>query len=817
MPTEILVNSIKFYDQLKSGAGFGSLADPTDNLASNIGEPIRVVMEVDIRWYFSANVSNTILAVNGTAPALMLTRQTGSFVTDGFCPGDTLDIYDSTVSVWAIATITAVNDLVMNVNVDTGAIPDATYDDFIIAGTTPLTALLYKFGLIGNTETFNCISKVSENEQVAYASGIGTGSPRSTGNIEMHRLGNFKDWISYKNNVNDDILATISYVSTSGMWQRFKITHTFIVSPFFIEEYETFLDAGLTPALFAGLNTIKYALECEFRTVLSNPNTSKIARVDNILGSVGWFNENFNGFNDNYSIDSIAYEDTTLGTPCSGLQSGARTTATVTVSKLLGSFNAGDPCSAIVALMPRNTAYINTLTTQDENFLYDVAYAEEGAGSGSNYHNIIKEITCGIVAGKLVITLQIEYNTTQQVLIESGARYIIGVQVADDTLSSGNSDKVMLLADVGDYIASADIEDLAYVTDLQIYQHPYDPSVDVGATKFDMWNEDGICAKFDFWIDLAKSAYINSLSFAVIAYNSTTEDYFILDNFALNLNSQIISGGVQQININDVRGYRLNATDYFNKVVLTTGAQVSQKQYYQLIIGAKIPWQSWLLNTGADTVFYDSSKPNNNLNYKSSNYSNLNDYQIKIALIGNIAGVSPLGISGNTNYLMQSPDLLTYDYNLPTTWVGTLETFDETGTVNLGGAIRTDADTLMRVTWVRDDVFRTGYDFWAIHRIEESQENGFNIYEFSSIITPISGNLLKPVAGETLLKVTVTPGSNTVVTECLIDHTRLTIGVNYKISARLDDGLASGSLPDAKKTEDDFIKITEDGQTKELE
>jgi hypothetical protein len=817
MPTEILVNSIKFHNQLKAGIGFSTLTDPTDNLAANVGEVIKVIMEVDIRWYFSANVSNTIYAVNGTAPALMLTRQTGSFIADGFCPGDTLDIYDSTVSVSATATITSVNDLVMSVAITTGALPDNTYSDLIIAGTTPLTALLYKFGLIGNTETFNDISKVSENEQVAYAAGIGTGSPRSTGTINMHKLGNFKDWLTYINSVTGDVNATVAYVSTSGMWQRFKIIHTFVVSPYFLEEYETDLDAGLTPALFAGLYTIKYAFECEFRTVLSNPNTSKIARVDNILGSVGWFNENFNGFNDNYSIDSIAYEDTALGTPCSGLQSGARTTATITVSKLTGSFNAGDPCSAIVALMPRNTAYINTLTTQDENFLYDVGVAIEGAGSGSTYYNIIKDISCGIVAGKLVIALQIEYNTTQQILIESGSRYIIGVQVADDTLTAGNSDKVMLLADVGDYIASADIEDLAYVTDLQIYQHPYDPSVDVGATKFDMWNEDGICAKFDFWIDLAKSAYINSLSFAVIAYNSTTGQYFILDNFALNLNSQIISGGVQQININDVRGYRLNAADYFNKVVLTTGAQVSQKQYYQLIIGAKIPWQSWLSNTGADTVFYDSTKPNNNLNYKSSNYSNLSDYQIKIALIGNIAGVSPLGISGNTNYLMQSPDLLTYDYDLPTTWVGTLQTFDETGTVNLGGAIRTDADTLMRVTWVRNDVFRIGYNFWAIHRIEESNENGVNIYEFSSIITPISGNLMKPVAGETLLKLTVTTGSNTVVTECLIDHTQLTTGINYKISARLDDGLASGSLPDAKKTEDDFIKITEDGQTKIIE
>lgn len=817
MPTELLVNNIKFYNQLKSGIGFSVLTDYTNNLAANVGEVIRVDMEVDVRWYFLSNISNTVTALNGTAPALSLTRQTGSWIVDGFCAGDTVDIYDSTSSVSATATVASVNDLVMNVTIATGAITDATYNDLMVAGTTPLTALIYKFGLIGNNETFNYQSKISENEQVAYASGVGAGYPRGTGTIDMHRIGNFKDWITYANTVTGDIKATVAYVSTSGMWQRFKLIHYFVVAPYYIEDYETQIEAGLTPTLFAGLNTLKYAFECEFRTVLSNPNTSKIARVDNILGSVGWFNENFNGFNDNYSIDSIAYEDTTLGTSCSGLQAGARTTATITVSKLSGSFNAGDPCSAIVSMMPRNSAYTNTLTTQDANFLYDVGVAIEGAGSGSTYYNIIKDITCGIVAGKLVITLQIEYNTTQQVQIESGGKYIIGVQVADDSITAGNSDKVILLADVGEYIASADIEDLAEVTDLQIYQHPYNPAVDTGTTKCDAWNEDGICAKFDFWLDLAKDAYLNSLSFAVIAYNSTTQQYFILDNFAINLNSQVVSGGVQQININDVRGYRLNASDYFNKVVLTTGAQVSQKQYYQLIIGAKIPWQDWISNPDADTVFYNSSKPNNNLNLKSSNYSNLSDYDIKIALIANVAGTNPLGISGNTNYLMQSPDLLTYDYALPTTWAGTIETYDETGSVNLGGVIRTDADTLMRVTWVRNDVFRPGYNFWAIHRIEESQENGTNIYELSSLVSSISGNKLKPVSGETLLKVTVTPGSNTVVTECLIDHTQLNSSVNYKLSARIDDGIASGSLPDGKQTEDDFVKITEDGQTKIIE
>jgi len=205
------------------------------------------------------------------------------------------------------------------------------------------------------------------------------------------------------------------------------------------------------------------------------------------------------------------------------------------------------------------------------------------------------------------------------------------------------------------------------------------------------------------------------------------------------------------------------------------------------------------------------------LNFKASNYSGLSGYEIKFALLANVTVTNPLGQSGATDYLIISPDILTYDYDLPTTWAGTIETFNETGTVNLGGVIRTDANTLFKTTWVRTGPFNVGYNFWAIHRIEESNENGTDIYEFSNIISSIANNKLKEVSGSTLLKVTVTPLTNTVITECLIDYTKLDPTKNYKISSRLDDGTSIPYIPLGKITEEDTGKITEDGQTKIIE
>jgi len=817
MPTEIIVNSCEFYNQLKSGQGFTSPTDPTNNLVGSVGERIKLVMEIGVAWYFRCSDANQLIVVNGVAPAITFTRQAGSWLTDGFYVGDNVSING-----YIDFTINTITDTTINATITAGTMVDGTYTNssIVVTGVTSLTALIYKFGLIGNSDIFTYASKISGNDQIYYAAGISpAGSPPPT--VNMLALGNYEDWVSGKGDSITNASATVEYESQSLIsniiWQYFKIVHYFIINPFYLQQYEQNYIDGTIPDILAGLNSLKYAFECEFRTVLSNPNTSKIARVENNLGCVGWFDENFNGFDNLYEVESITYEDTTLMTSCDGLQTSARTTVTVTVN---GSFTAGKPYGMIVYLCPDNTAYTNTINSNMEgNYLFDDAIVNEGAGwVNSNTNGIIVNTKIDIVGGQLVIKGQIEYTTLQQLQLNINSKYVIGVIVANDSLSSGNSDKVILLADYNTYVASADIPDLMYVTGFETYQHfVTDPTATTGTTKADIWNEDGLCFKFDFWLDLNLNALLNSLKFLVIAYDSTTGNYFILGQYAINLNNVIISGGVQQINIADTRGYKLNSSDYFNKVIVTTGANIGNKQYYQMYIGQKTPWQDWLQNLDVDTVFYNNAEPNNNLNYKSSNYSNLNNYQIKFALLANVYGTNSLGISGNTDYLILTPDFLTYDYDLPTTWTATLETFDETGTTNLGGSIRTDANTLFRITWVRSGAFNVGYNFWAIHRIEESNETGTDIYEFSSLITSINDNKLIPISGATYLDVNVIPSSNTVITECLIDFTKLEAGKTYKLSGRLDDGTAVPYTPVGKLTEDGTLKITEDGQIKIVE
>ena len=51
-------------------------------------------------------------------------------------------------------------------------------------------------------------------------------------------------------------------------------------------------------------------------------------------------------------------------------------------------------------------------------------------------------------------------------------------------------------------------------------------------------------------------------------------------------------------------------------------------QNYLIRVGMKMRWETWIALPDANTVFYDNTKPNNNLNTKSSNYSLKEGYNI---------------------------------------------------------------------------------------------------------------------------------------------------------------------------------------------
>lgn len=804
MPVEIIVVESKFYTPLKNGVLFNqNLSDYTNNLAGSVMERSKLIQKININWFAQSSASDSWYLT-----ATQIRRTSKSFFADSFTVGDSFDFITNWPTnpfspVQFSGTIDSISEdgKVMNFSVTGGAAVPGTYSDDGIRGTTSLTALTLKFGLIENNESFNFISKVSQNDQGYYAAGI-------TGTFaDMTKLGDFADWVTGSMRVKKNS-------PPSTYEQQFEIEHIFRKVPYYLDGELSNLQNLIAPDLYKGDATIKYAYQVDIRTVLSNPNSSKIALIENTLGSVGWFNENFNGFNNLYSIESVAYEDAATTDSADGLLISSKTKVIIVVEKLSGSFNSGDPLGIYVSYLPTETEYTDTTTDLENNFLLDEIFCDEGSSNTGT--GILKSVQGNIVSGKLEIEAEIEYTTAQQLRLSNESYFILGVQVGDDTLSQANSDKVMLLVEPTLYDESPDIEGLMGFDNFKFLQHNEVAGVDDGTTDLRSWNEDGVVIDFDFWLDLDKDALLNTLEFKLLAYNAVTGNYFELDTYTMPISDAIISGGVQQFDVDTTRGYILASGSQFNKVQISVDVLDGTKQHYVGLFAQKFSWQTWIALLTADTVFYDNTEPNNNLNHRTSNYSGLNNYEIKMAVKANVYGTNDLGQSGLTDYLFISPDLTIFDYELPTDWTAIIETFHPDTMVNLGGGIRTDGDTLLRITYTdTSGPFTSIAGFWGINRIEESGQNGYTIYEMSSMLPKSDQAPFKALAGETYMKLSIDSGN--IRAECLIDYTKINAGTNYNLSGRLDDGTDIPTPTNVKWTEAGDDKITEGGNFKEIE
>ncbi len=819
MPVTTQIVTTEFLNEFKNDVGFVSnLGDFTNNFTGSVMENVKFIQTLDISWkvtYSSPNGSAAQFAwtFSLTGTVLTITRSQGNFRTDGFAVGDTVDLFIFTtfITLYAGIPVLSINGVgnIMLVDLGTGVFP-AAQTSITIHGVSPLVGLKYSFGLIENQEAFNVQSKVSGNQQGYYSGDIGLGSPRSTAFVPMIRLGVPQGWQTGS--------MRVRYVSDPApRIQRFEIEHIFTIVPYYLDGELNNLQNNIIPTLLNGLASLKYVYDADFRVVLTNQNTSKLSRYDYDLGDIAWFGETFNGLQPDYAVTSVTYEEQITAASASGILIGGKTRIRVTLDKLSGAFVGAERFGAYISYLPAQAEYTNTtLSNLKQNFLYDNALNNAGLGPVAG-QDFITAISATIVSGDLEIIIDMEYSSAQKAFLsakfnQGPVRFLLAIQGGDITKANANSDRLLVLADVELYDQSPDISDLMHVKKFDIYGHDEQIGVDTPSTNKTLWNEDGIVIDYTFDVNLNLEAVLNSLSFAIVAYNPTTDQFWIINEFPFSPLSAIISSGVQQINVTTTRGYILLSGDQFDDMTIAVGSQAAGLQDYDGRYSQKVPWQQWLQDLNVDTSFYNVAEPHNNFNKKASNYSALFGYEIRFAVFANLSGKSPLGVTGVTDYLFLSPEITVFDYEkdgiLPPIWSCVIQTLDPVTMTDLGGAIQTGADTLFKVTWTNSlgPVAAIG-NLWGINRIEETLQPGYAIAELSSLNLPLPAGqqLLKAKPTFTLLDVTLVAG--TIVFECLIDGSLIQQGKNYNLSSRIHD--PDFIDPGAKLTSpDDVIKDT---------
>lgn len=794
-----LINiSTEYRNKLKNGDNFGTNpSDFTINFTGNVMEETQCIITCEVEWFANSDLTDSWFVddVNN-----IITRTIGSFFDDGFALGQKFRFIsdwsaDNTTPNVFEATIDFIRQdgLRIDFTVTSGVVPTAgNYPDVGIralgnASENYLTGLVYKFGFVENDDNTQFNSLITGNEMAYQVGNI----PRVVGNQNMFPVGTIIDWVTGS--------ADVTFASESDFTQVFTITHNFVNQPWFRDGETENTKKGIPPSEFAGSSSLKHVFNVDFRKALSNPNISIQSTVDNNLGSIGFFDENFNGLGRGYNIDSVVYQDTLSTDIVTGLQAGKRTTATITISKNSGAIPAGQRAGLFVSLFPPQSNYQDTVTTNlVENFIYDSLYHDEGTPITTSL-GVIKAFDSSISGGNLIIVAQFECNNNQQAILSdiSNPNYVIGVNMFNDSLTNEQSDRIVL-KEVNEYVVNTDVEGLINFDQFDFHFGSSEIGTDVGFTDFAGWVEDSLAIEFNFTLNLnvLKQAFLNTLGFVLVAYNESTGETFNNGNvFFFNLSDVVVSGGSQQIEIETTRNYLYEGGVQFNEASITTGAKVGDNQNYSGVFAQKIRWEDWISNRFADTVFYNSGESQNGLNFKSSNYAGINDYTIRMQVLANVSGLNDVGQTRQTDYRILSPPISVNNYNVGIGYTCVIELFRASNSAPIGAPL-VGEDTLVRATFTADSGAITDLTgFWAAIKVQPDNQNGQQISELS-INTIDSLGLLKPKGGFNFLSMVIDSGN--VVCECLMDGNKLS-NIRYNFSARIDTSDDDGCFVEFEK------------------
>jgi len=802
VPLQVLNREYK--TQLVNGEDFTiNPSDSTDFLLADVPERVKYSSTVRVSWFSQASGFQIFEATDVGGVGRILTRTSGSWIDEGWRIGDSFyyEIPNSTPPIApGTGNVIYVDQTTIEVDTTLGLSPATQQLNTIrLSGTTPLTGLLYSYGLIEIQEAFNTLSKIDGSPQEFRADGVGAdlgGGIRDTAPVLMQPYGSVKSWQNGS--------ATIQYVQSlsNDTIQEFLIEHEFITLPFWLAGQDSNLDNATPPApTLDGSNSLQYVSDFEFRRGLNDPN-SPIGGQDNILnGNVGYYNEKFNGGTAEYSlIGSISYTDVLSATSVTGLQKGAQTQIDFTVSSTAGTFNGPSGFVIGISKLPTVEEYQPALNgnpaTEDFEtiWIFETAYNTVNGLPVSN--GIFTDFDIVLVnANEVNVTARIDFSLAQQSKIEPDSQYAIWVITQDYQKGNFDSDRVSVIVDRNEYVASADVPGLVTIDEDSsgFYAHWQNITIgNVPFTDYKGWDEDGFPYTLMILLDETQNANLEAITGRVVGFNDNTEEIFDLDSYSVNLATSVQVSGVNQYNIQIDRNFNLDTNDPFRKVVLVNWPPLTlpgTTQAYRLILPFKWRFEDYIANSQVNQVFYDSGEPNNNLNFKSSNYSATNggafNYSTRVVVDLDVSNGASV-----TTYRVISPECEIYNYrddNGLNEWTDQL-TLTDSSSVNIGNSILTNGLTTVEFVFTRTSgTLDQLEDYVGIIRLYSTNGTYTQIQEISTEpIHPVpSTNALIPLPGDTQLFRIKDDPSLTVTLRCNIDPSLLPPGNQFYLTGAL--------------------------------
>ena len=868
MPVESFLKSYNCYNRFQNGDGEEDFEIDSNGgtpfLQGNVGERVRVVTEFAFRLITTADANNTI-KIHHNPQALyqgptMLESSSIDFVAEGWSVGDTMTatgVGSSVSGAFTDAVISAVgvNQVIFSNaagwSFSTQTSPIEINNGLFIM-SNELDAAYVKYNLIENSAATTYASPLDGTEISYYAAGISiqdvTAQPYVNGSQQTWIDNTGINSAPYMKILNQGFDQSSNNIGQA--FQVIRVRHEFTILPYYLGGFDVNYTNGTLPQdWFTSSKSLKYIIELDARPTIGNANSSKVVTSDDILGDVGFFNENFNGLPNKYSFSDVVYNN--------GLSSALVRQPVNTVSFKIQSNGGNVNFQQTYYMMCGFSRVID-----ESNYQPNLVFKEQfifgtGITDGTDEETITPINNISIVnttASEALVTVDFTFTTSQLNRIQAGDKYVLFCAV-DVRNNLNNSDRVNQLIDFNVFDPSTDVTDLIQIENVinapntqlaQFYPNSLDPSnTTLSYESINGMIEDSYLCKFLFSTNQDRFARIQSLNFNLMARDNTTGDEFIVSSHSFDLSSSIDIPSASQFNpnpteqsiqLNTTRGFNMSNGDIFNSNKIQYLATSVQNQvhwtFYAGEVGFKLNWEEWLQNLNVSSAFYNANEPNNNQNQRLSNYSDILNYEFYPVLNATVSNQA--FNDGGVNY-----DASITDYNLyfPSSIARTygddslpkggspihqcvIETFKTSDGLSTSGAIITNEDILIKATYTRIDGQPLTYTEPFVGCIRIDVQNGglFSIEELSTLASnvPISNGLLKPELNETRCKLTQT--ANSVVLSCLTNAGNIIDGQAYNISSRLWNN-SEAEAPDVgdKKMENNTFKLLENGTQKKIE
>lgn len=594
---------------------------------------------------------------------------------------------------------------------------------------------------------------------------------------------------------------------------RFEIE--FMISSFF-EDLSNF-ETMTAPSQVLGIESLTDNFDVIGYPEYNNPNT----RIKNNksetkrLGNTGWFNENYNGLQNDFTIISLEYTDILTGLQTQRLSYGGETKVKAIISGIPNLANGLTKIGLGFIFLPeKEELYKNLDTPFHKNLfvntaggiqtgiftpsatMYSAIY--QSFTKGNNERVDIRDVKFYIQGSNLVYEAII--SPTQEIsnfidnLDEADRNYALWLSISDRTEQTNFSDRVSLLLDYNNMellvppIGEWDNMIIGFLDHAQD-ENGILKNSDCGNFKI----EDDLLSKTQFKVDISKDIP-RKIEFVIETEKTSSGEKYELQRYAVDLTGYPNDiNGIPQWDYDQIRGFKLEQGNNKNwvKIKRDPANDDGNNKAYIAYYGFKIRWEDWILRTGVPNDFFNNLAENNGFNNDWYQYLGVGDWDFQFTVY------TYSKLNGKDVKYENKKKLTFKDYdqneNIETEWKiiresdGTnLPITTDQATGKPIGVLLADEQVRLQCIYTKlQGNFMPILNYYGTLCIEVDKGAGqFELRQLSSIWGRENDNPLIPIPGETNTKISLINPTK-IMLECLVEPSLLKDALRYKLSSRL--------------------------------